>query len=125
MANASTYRATINLGDLRQGRKGQARIRNGQKHNRGALKGGSQVYKELPRAFLPQKFHRATVIALALGLEGGSKRTACVCTGWGTGRGDTTEALDQPHNPGSSHTHAFGKQKEKQVLRWRRGRVPH
>lgn len=36
MANASTYRATINLGDLRQGRKGQARIRNGQKHNMGA-----------------------------------------------------------------------------------------
>lgn len=48
-----------------------------------AQKGGSQVYKELPRTFLPQKFHWATVIALALGLEGGSKRAACVCAGGG------------------------------------------
>lgn len=87
MANASTYRATINLGELRQGRRGQNRIRNGQKHNMRAQKGGSQVYKELPRTFLPQKSHWATVIALALGLEGGSKRAACVCAGVGGKRG--------------------------------------
>ncbi|KAL0621054.1 Zinc finger protein [Plecturocebus cupreus] len=35
------------------------------------LQDGSQFRKELPRVFLPQKFHLATEIALALGLEEG------------------------------------------------------
>lgn len=46
-------------------------MRNGQKSNTEAQRMEASSSKELPRVFLPQKFHLATVIALALGLEEG------------------------------------------------------
>lgn len=42
----------------------------------------------LQRAFLPQKLYLATVIAWALGLEGGGDRAACV--GAANGGGEAT-----------------------------------
>lgn len=36
-----------------------------------SLEDGSRLCKELPRVFLPQKFHLASVIALAMGPGGG------------------------------------------------------
>lgn len=53
------------------------RARNGQKRS---LEDESQLCKELPRVFLPQKFHLATEMALALGLKRGSDKLLTAMT---------------------------------------------
>lgn len=85
--NTSMYWVTINPGDLRRERRGQGRRRIGQKKQNTGDQQTEPSSRDLPKAFLPQKFYLATLIALALGLEGGGHRAACICAAKGQGWG--------------------------------------